>query len=161
MSLLIGWPVRVCRCLLPTLLLLLPSALAADDFKVEARLVWGTDQPKPDGKKFTSLDDLCRDKVRPFKWTNYWVVNTVSAPVSHGNPQLVQLSPKCAIDLNDLGNGNVEIRLFELKEGAQPKLVKPVQHSLKALKNGEYLILAGDDKKVWDDAWFVILTGAR
>lgn len=154
-----GWPVLVYRCLLATLLL--PAAVLAEEFKVEARLVWGTNQPKPAGKPFTALDDPSRDKVRQFKWTNYWVVNTVISPVPRGKPQLVNLSSKCAIDINDLGNGNVEIRLFELKEGAEPKLVKPVQHSLKALKNGEYCILAGDDKKVWDDAWFVILTGGR
>ncbi|MCW5559690.1 MAG: hypothetical protein KIT22_17885, partial [Verrucomicrobiae bacterium] len=65
------------------------------------------------------------------------------------------------IDVNDLGNGNVEIRLFELKEGGKSKLVKPVQHSISALKKGEFCILAGDDKKVWDDAWFVILTGGH
>jgi hypothetical protein len=154
-----GWPVLVYRCLLATLLL--PAAVLAEEFKVEARLVWGTNQPKPAGKPFTVLDDPSRDKVRQFKWTNYWVVNTVISPVPRGKPQLVNLSSKCAIDVIDLGNGNVEIRLFELKEGAEPKLVKPVQHSLKALKNGEYCILAGDDKKVWDDAWLVILTGGR
>jgi hypothetical protein len=26
-----------------------------------------------------------------------------------------------------------------------------------ALKHGEFLIIAGDDKKKWDDAWFVII----
>lgn len=159
MSSLTGWPVLVYRCLLATIML--PIAVLAEDFKVEARLVWGTNQPKPAGKPFVALDDPSRDKVRQFKWTNYWVVNTVVSPVPLRKPQLVKLSAKCAIDVNDLGNGNVEIRLFELKEGAEPKLVKPVQHSLKALKSGEYCILAGDDKKVWDDAWFVILTGGR
>ena len=141
--------------------LLLPAAVLAEDFKVEARLVWGTNQPKPPGTTFAALDNSGRDKVRQFKWTNYWVVNTVVTPVARETPQLVNLSPKCAIDLKDHGNGNVEIRLFELKPGADPKLVKPVHHSLSALKKGEYCILAGDDKKVWDDAWFVILTGAR
>lgn len=154
-----GWPSSARRWLLAVVLI--PVAVLAEDFKLEARLVWGTNQPKPADAAFSILDDAGRDKVRQFKWTNYFVVNTVSAPVTRGTPQLVQLSPKCGIDVNDLGNGNVEIRLFELKEGAKPKLVKPVQHSLGALKKGEYCILAGDDKKVWDDAWFVILTGKR
>jgi len=141
--------------------LLLAAPALAEDFKVEARLVWGTNQPKPSGAAFAPLDELSREKVRFLKWTNYWVVNTVSAPVPKGAPQLVNLSAKCAVDVNDLGNGNVEIRLFELKAGAAPKLVKPVQHSLSALKKGEYCILAGDDKKVWDDAWVVIVTAGR
>src|SRR5262245_7906609 len=125
-----GWPASFSRWLLAVLLL--PAAAAAEDFKVQARLVWGTDQPKPDGSTFIQLDSLSRDKVRQFKWTNYWVVNTTTSPVPHGTPQMVKLSPQCAIDLRDLGNGNVEIRLFELKKNAEPKLVKPVQHSLAA-----------------------------
>jgi hypothetical protein len=159
MSSISGWPAFLRLFVLASVLI--PARLAAGEFKLEARLVWGTNQPRPTGSSFAALDDISRDKIRPFKWTNYWVVNTVSAPVEKGNPKLINLSTKCAIDINDLGNGNVEIRLFELKEGAKPKLVKPVQHSLSALKKGEYCILAGDDKKVWDDAWFVILTNSR
>jgi len=149
------------RSLIAIWILLLAIPALAEEFKVEARLVWGTNQPKPAGAAFAPLDDLSREKVRFLKWTNYWVVNTVTTPVPKGKPQMVNLSPKCAIDVNDLGNGNVEIRLFELKKEATPKLVKPVQHSLSALKKGEYCILAGDDKKVWDDAWVVIVTAGR
>jgi hypothetical protein len=39
--------------------------------------------------------------------------------------------------------------------------VKPVHHSMAALRKGEYCILAGDDKSVWDDAWFVIVTAVE
>jgi hypothetical protein len=39
------------------------------------------------------------------------------------------------------------------------KLVKTLQHSLEALKRGEFLIIAGDDKEKWNDAWFVIIRG--
>lgn len=148
------------RSLIAGLLLLGLPALA-EEFKVEARLVWGTNQPKPAGKAFTPLDELSRSKMRFLKWTNYWVVNTVITPVPKGSPKMVNLSPKCAIDVSDLGNGNVEVRLFELKPGTPPTLVKPVQHSLSALAKGEYCILGGDDKKVWDDAWAVIVTAGR
>jgi hypothetical protein len=140
---------------------LLPGLSRAEDAKVRAQLVWGTDQSKPAGTNFTELDIKSREKVRQFKWTNYWVVNTTNAPIAKENPKLVNLSEKCALDIKDLGNGNVEIRLFELKKDAKPKLVKPVQHSLAALQKGEYCIIAGDDKAVWDDAWFVIVSASK
>lgn len=136
-------------------------AVQASDPQVHAQLVWGTDQKKPDDSKFSALDPRSREKLRQFKWMNYWVVNEVVSPVGRRKPALVKLSDKCAIDLKDLGNGFVEIRLYELKNGSEPKLVKPVQHSWEALKKGEYCILAGDDKAVWDDAWFVIVTAAQ
>jgi hypothetical protein len=154
-----AWSVSLSRWMVAVWLC--SAAVWAEDFKVQARLVWGTNGNKPEGSNFTELDSKSRDKVRQFKWTNYWVISTTTAPVAQGKPKMVNLSPKCAIDLKDLGNGNLEIRLFELKKDTEPKLVKPVQHSLAALKKGEYCILAGDDKSVWDNAWFVILTGTQ
>jgi hypothetical protein len=35
--------------------------------------------------------------------------------------------------------------------------VKTLRHSHEALKRGEFLIIAGDDKDKWNDAWFVII----
>lgn len=130
----------------------------AADLKVQARLVWATDQAKPEGSKYTALDAKSREKLRPYKWKNYWVVNQAAAQIGDKKPTLVSLSEKCAIDLKDMGDGSAQIRLYELKAGSEPKLVKPVKHSMEALKKGEYCILAGDDKAVWDDAWFVIVT---
>ena len=132
-------------------MVLLPAVLPLQggDLGVHAQLVWGTDQSKPEGKKYTALDPKTRENVRQFKWKNYWVVNEVVSQIGTRKPVLVNLSDKCAIDLKDLGNGFAEIRLYELKTGAEPKLVKPVQHSIEALKKGEYCILAGDDKAVW------------
>ncbi len=155
-----GYSSRLAKWLLA---LLLGSFVAAHatDLHVQAQLVWGTDQKKPDDSKFSALDPRSREKLRQFKWMNYWVVNEVVSPIGRRKPTLVKLSDKCAIDLKDLGNGLVEIRLYELKKDSEPKLVKPVQHSLEALKKGEYCILAGDDKAVWDDAWFVVVTAAK
>lgn len=140
------------------LALVFAASTWAGDLNVRAQLVWGTDQKKPKGSEYIALDTKSREKLRQFKWQNYWVVNQAVSQIGTRKPALVNLSEKCAIDLRDLGNGLAEIRLYELKAGSEPKLVKPVQHSLEALKKGEYCILAGDDKAVWDDAWFVIVT---
>ena len=135
--------------------------LLADDLQIQARLVWGTNNPKPEGSKYTALDPKGREKLRQFKWQNYWVVNQAVSKLDAQKASRMPLSEKCAVDVKDLGNGTAEIRLFELKAGTEPKLVKPVHHSLSALRKGEYCILAGDDKAVWDDAWFVIVTAAE
>ena len=132
-----------------------------DDLQVQAQLVWGTNNPKPEGSKYTALDPKGREKLRQFKWQNYWVVNKAVSKIDIQKPSRMALSGKCAVDVKDLGNGTAEIRLFELKPGSEPKLVKPVHHSLAALRKGEYCILAGDDKSVWDDAWFVIVTAVE
>ena len=132
-----------------------------EDLQVQAQLVWGTNNPKPDGSKYTALDPKGREKLRQFKWQNYWVVNQTVSKIDIQKPSRMTLSGKCAVDIKDLGNGTAEIRLFELKPGSEPKLVKPVHHSLAALRKGEYCILAGDDKSVWDDAWFVIVTAVE
>lgn len=132
-----------------------------DDFQVQAQLVWGTNNPKPEGSKYTALEPKGREKLRQFKWRNYWVVNQSVSKLDTQKPSRMALSGKCAVDVKDLGNGTAEIRLFELKPGSEPKLVKPVHHSLAALRKGEYCILAGDDKSVWDDAWFVIVTAVE
>lgn len=135
--------------------------VVADDLQVQARLVWGTNNPKPEGSKYTALDAKGREKLRQFKWQNYWVVNQSVSKLEAQKASRMSLSEKCAVDVKDLGNGTAEIRLFELKAGAEPKLVKPVHHSISALRKGEYCILAGDDKAVWDDAWFVIVTASE
>lgn len=140
---------------------LLPIVVHASEPLFHARLVWGTNNEKPEGAKLVELDLKAREKLRQFKWKNYWVVSQAVTNLGTAKPTWVKLSEKCAIDLKDLGNGLAEIRLYELKAGAEPKLVKPVQHSREALKKGEYCILAGDDKAVWDDAWFVIVTAAK
>jgi hypothetical protein len=140
---------------------LLGFSAGAEDLVLRAQLVWGTDQKKPENSKYTELEAKAREKLRQFKWKNYWVVNKAVSPIGAKKPTMVSLSDKCAIDIRDVGDGFAEIRLFELKAGAEPKLVKPVRHSMDALRKGEYCILAGDDKAVWDDAWFVIVAAAQ
>lgn len=139
---------------------LLSATTLAADLKLQTRLVWGTDQDKPPGKDWQEIDDKTRAKLHQFKWKHYWVVNQCSTDANAKEHKKVSLSDKGAVELKDLGNGNVEIRLLDLKTGAEPKRVKVVQHSIEALKKGELCILAGDDKETWDNAWFVIITAA-
>jgi hypothetical protein len=141
-------------------LLLGTASAAASDLKLHTRLVWGTDQGQPAGKNLQEIDDKTRAKLHQFKWKHYWVMNQCTADTNAKEHTKVSLSDKGAVDFKDLGNGSVEIRLYDLKTGSEPKRVKVVQHSIEALKKGELCILAGDDKETWDNAWFVIITAA-
>ena len=136
------------------------AGAAGAEFKAQIRLAWGTDSGKPAGNEVDTLDPKTREKLRHLKWKNYWVMNRQEAAVTAKTVRL-KLSDKCAIDLKDVGNGNMEVRLYDLKAAAEPKFVKAVQHSMKALREGEYCILAGDDRDNWDNAWFVIITKAK
>jgi len=132
------------------------ASSVASDCKLRVELAWGTDGTRPEGKDLAELDGKAREKLRHFRWKNYWVVKSETPVVDAKGPNKVALD-RCLVELKAVGNGQVEVRLFSVSPGKEPKLIKTVQHSLEALKHGEFLIIAGDDKEKWDDAWFVII----
>ena len=136
------------------------GASFAAEVKLRVQLAWGTDGEKPAGKDLTQLDPKSREKLRHLRWKNYWVVKTEETTVSSTARRLT-LSDKCAVDLKDIGNGHLEVRIFDLKPGAEPKFVKSIQHAIKALREGEYCVIAGDDRANWENAWFVIITAVK
>jgi len=130
-------------------------AATAGELKLRVQLVWGTDHGKPDNKDLKPLEAKARESLRQFKWKNYWVVNQKDAIISGKKVQRLELSAKCGVDFKELGDGELEVCLINLKKGMP---VVTVKHSVAALKKGEFCILAGEDKEVWDDAWFVIIS---
>ena len=131
-------------------LISLPSALAATgDLHVQAQLVWGTDGDKPPDPDLKRLDEATRKKLGSvFKWKNYFEVDRQNFKVTLSTKKRVRLSPKCEVEVENLGDSQVEVKLF----GEGKMVVKKRQ----VLKAGELLILAGDDKN--QNAWFVIIT---
>lgn len=136
------------------------QSAAAAGFKARLQLAWGTDGNKPEDKGWTELDAKAKEKLRNLRWKNYWVVKTAELAVN-GTYQRVLLSEKCAVEIREVGNGLLEVRIFDLKASSEPRLVKTVQHAIKALKDGEYCIIAGDDKDNWENAWIVTITGVH
>lgn len=135
---------------------LAPLAATASDLKLRLELAWGTDGSAPEGKNLKELDPKGREKLRHFRWKNYWVVKSTPVSLDAKNAQHVALD-RCQVDLKTVPNGQLEVRLNSVNEAKEVKLVKTLQHSLEALKRGEFLIIAGDDKDKWNDAWFVII----
>jgi len=128
------------------------------DLKLRVELAWGTDGTPPEGKNLKELDAKGREKLRHFRWKNYWVVKSTSVALDGKAAQSVPLD-RCQVDLKATQTGQLEVRLNSVTDAKQLKLIKTLQHSPEALKRGEFLIIAGDDKDKWNDAWFVIIRG--
>lgn len=123
-------------------------ALAAE-LKLEAKLIWGTNDEKSPNPAHKPVDAATAEKLRKvFKWKNYFEVNRLVKPVpSRGSNQFV-LSKKCTIEIAELEGPKVEVKL--IGEG------KAVHKAVKNLSRGEWFTYAGEDKD--DTAWFVIIT---
>jgi hypothetical protein len=136
--------------------LLAPTSAVAGDLKLRLELAWGTDGVAPEGKNFRELDAKGREKLRHFRWKNYWVIKSTPVVLDPKATQKVALD-RCQVDFKTTPDGHVEVKLHSINEAKESKLVKTLQHSHEALRRGEFLIIAGDDKEKWNDAWFVII----
>lgn len=144
------------RLFLAVFLLGAAVAMEGADCRLRVELAWGTDGARPEGKQLSELDPRAREKLRHLRWKNYWIVKSENSVIGEKDPGKIALD-RCQVELKSLPNNQIEVRLYSVLPDKELKLIKTVQHSLDALKRGEFLILAGDDKKKWDDAWFVII----
>jgi hypothetical protein len=129
--------------------LLAAVPLQAGDLKLQAQLIWGTNEEKPAGKDLKEIDLVLQKKLRSiFKWKNYFEVNRQFIVVADPGTGKARLSDKCVIEVEHFGNQDVEVKLF-----GQGKLVGRLRETLSKTKS---IVLAGDDKR--DTAWFVVVT---
>jgi hypothetical protein len=126
------------------------APVAAADLKVEAKLIWGTnDEHYANPKKYTHVDEPTAEKLRKyFKWKHYFVVHQQTTNVLSRQTKRLKMSEPCSIDITELPGDRVEVTLFG--QG------KAVNKSVQPLKKGELLVIGGGDKD--DSAWFVIVT---
>ena len=122
---------------------------SAAELKLEAKLIWGTNDessPNPDHKP---VDAPTAEKLRKvFKWKNYFVVNRVIQTVPSRGSSRFDLSKECAVEIKELEGPRVEVKL--IGKG------KEVHRTTKSLSKGESFTYAGDDKN--ESAWFVIIS---
>jgi hypothetical protein len=119
------------------------------DLNLQAQLVWGTNNEKPDDPKLKEVDPSVAEKLRKvFKWKNYFEVNRQHFAVAAGSSKRIKMSDDCEIEVHNLGNSSIEVRLYGKGKLAVRKTQK--------ISPSELLVLAGDDKD--DTAWFVVLS---
>ena len=145
--------VWVCSFIRPSL----TECLAATaELNLQAKLVWATNEEKPADKKLTDLDGKLTEKLRRvFKWKNYFEVSHQNALVGQSSSKKLTMSSKYEVEIRKLDEATIEVKLY-----GQGKLLKTDKHPIKSLLQGEYYILAGDDKEKYDDAWLVVFACA-
>jgi len=127
------------------------SAVAtwAAERKIEARLIWGTNDgtsPEPSHKPLEG--DLAKKlNEMPLKWKNYFEVDRKIFTINDKAYTNIVMSKKCTIEVKDKGNNNVTVKLYG--EG------KPVNRVDKPLPKGEVLAIGGEDKG--NNAWFIMV----
>ena len=134
------------------------GGLRAADIRLEALLVWATNEgssPKPEHRPIEAELKNKFDKV-PFKFKNYFEEKRVPFALTLGatNYTRVTINDGCYFDSRDLGNSRVKVKLY----GKNKEVIRHEE----PLPPGETLILAGDAK---DDhsqsAWFIVIRHAR
>ena len=125
------------------------ASVSAEELKLEAKLIWGTNDDKSPEPSHKPVDPAMAEKLRKvFKWKNYFVVtNQVKIVPSRGSNRF-ELSKQCAIEVTELEGPRVEVKL--IGEG------KEVNKTIKTISRGESITFGKDDKN--DCAWFAIIT---
>jgi hypothetical protein len=123
------------------------AAAVAGERKMEARLIWGTNDEKSPDPSHKPLDGEIARKLRdmPLKWKNFFEVNRKVFVINDQSYTNVPMSKKCSIEVKDKGGNNVTVKLYG--QG------KPVNRVDKPLPKGELLAIGGDDKN--NSAWFI------
>jgi len=141
---------RAARCFLALLLLAGGTFNTfAANLKLEAKLIWGTDDEKSPDPEHKEVDAVTREKLRKvFKWKNYFIVNRVVKEVPSRSSNQFKLSPDCTIEIKELEGPKVEVKL--IGKG------KEVHKTTLTISKGQSVVYSGDDKN--QSAWFVIIT---
>ena len=130
---------------LTTLLLAFAAAANAGDLKLEARLVWGTNDEKG-GPNCKPVDQSLFDKLHgAFKWKSYFEITNRTAGIPLNQTRDLKMSDHCTLRVKNLGGSRVEINC--IGEG------KPVHKGEYTLTPPKWVVLGGSSTN--DTAWFI------
>jgi hypothetical protein len=133
------------RLLLATFLLAAAATSNAADIKLEARLVWGTNDEKG-GPNCKPVDaDLAAKLHGMFKWKSYFEITNEVASIPLNKTRDLKMSEQCTIRIKNLGGSRVELSC--IGEG------KPVDQRVVTLTPPKWLVWGGNSKQ--DTAWFI------
>jgi len=130
------------------LVFLSQASVHAADLKLEATLVWGTNDEKSPDASHKPVDTVYAKKLaKYFKWKNYFEVNRQTVTIPSRQSKRLTMSKQCVIEITELEGEPIEVKLYG--EG------KLLNKFTKALTKGEIVAIAGDDKN--ESAWFVMI----
>ena len=124
-------------------------AAHAGELKLEAQLVWGTNDKKSPNPKHKAVEPDVEKRLKnlPFKWSNYFEVNRKQFKIASSQVRCERMSEECEICVKLVGNDQLEVTL--LGKGKQ------VGKITQALPKKELLLLGGNAPNF--TAWFVAL----
>jgi hypothetical protein len=119
---------------------------SAQEIKVEARLIWGSDSETNTNRK---IEDprLNEDLSRIFKWKTYYQITNRIAAIPANETRPLEMSSKCVLNVKNLGDSRIEVSCF-----GNGKWVSKGAYSL---TSGKWLTLGGADRN--DTAWFIVM----
>lgn len=131
----------------------LTAAVAAEDLKLEATLVWGTnEQQSPDPKhKPVCKEVKAKLNTLPLRWQNYFEVKRQTVILTPTGTQRVTMSKDCQIVVKNLGKAGVEMEVIGKGE--------PVGRIKQQLPKGEVLVTGGNAANL--TGWFIVLKQAE
>jgi hypothetical protein len=136
-------------CVAALMVWLMVGAASAADIKIEAVLVWGTNDEKPQDANLKVLDKQTTERLRKvFKWKNYFEVNRKAATIPSRTSSKITMSKECELEITEMEGPKVAYRL--IGKG------NPVNKTVAALSKGESIVIAGEG--VNETAWFVVIT---
>jgi hypothetical protein len=97
-----------------TALLLLALNLAAlaavaADLKLEAKLIWGANDPPATVNHNLEDPALAAALRRNFKWTNYYEITNLAAVIPLNQSRDVRMSDRCTLTIRNLGSSLVAV----------------------------------------------------
>jgi len=122
----------------------------AEEIKLEAKLIWASNEPTSPKKEHKLVDEATAEKLRKIRpqWQYFFVeTNVVQIVPSRGSNKFT-LSKECTLEITELEGPRVEVKL--IGNG------KPVHKTIKEIKKGSWFVYTGDDKH--ESAWIVIVT---
>ena len=128
-------------------LLAVPDVVS-EQIKVEARLIWGTNDNGSKNPKHKPVDGETARKLRKvFKWRNYFLETRLVETIPHRQTKKLKMSKDCMVEITELSGSPVQVQLF-----GKGKLVNK---TTKSFNRGEWIVIGGEDSN--ECAWFVIL----
>jgi hypothetical protein len=136
-----------CRLFVVSLFAAVPAF--AEELKIEAVLIWGTNDDKSPDPNHKLVDAKTAEKLRKiFAWKNYFEVSRKSGTVPNRGTNSFAVSKHCTVEIAELEGPRVSVLL--IGKG------KPQNRTTKTLSREEAVVLAGDVKD--GSAWFVIIS---
>lgn len=133
--------------------LLLATTVAAraeaGDMKLEAQLIWATNDKQDPNPKHKPVAPEIQEKLNqlPLKWANYFEVNKMPLDIPKGESRKAKLSDKCEVEIKNIDGTKLEVALLGKGD--------PVWKRIQALPKGEVLVLGGNAPN--STAWLVAL----